>query len=106
MKFPVKAGNGPLNKWLNFGGDPCHCLRIGIVFLIRRYWEIREVVKGHKATAASIHSLWPPCVADANIIFLSCFYLLLSIFLSSSNHSGRRLDVYNTSTHGVALVRI
>ena len=31
----------------------------------------------------------------------------LSMFLfSSPNLSGRRLDVYHTSTHGVALVRI
>jgi len=42
------------------------------------------------------------------IIFLPCdFFLLLSFFfLSSPNLSGRRLDVYHTSTHGVALVRI
>jgi len=32
-------------------------------------------------------------------------FLLLSFF-SSPNLSGRRLDVYHTSTHGVALVRI
>ena len=31
---------------------------------------------------------------------------LLYIFFSSPNLSGRRLDVYHTSTHGVALVRI
>jgi len=29
-----------------------------------------------------------------------------SFFFSSPNLSGRRLDVYHTSTHGVALVRI
>jgi len=42
------------------------------------------------------------------IIFLPCgfFCLLLSIFFSSPNLSGRRLDVYYTYTHGVALVRI
>ena len=43
------------------------------------------------------------------------FILFLSFFLSSSssssffsspNLSGRRLDVYHTSAHGVALVRI
>ena len=34
------------------------------------------------------------------ILFLSFF------FFSSPNLSGRRLDVYHTSTHGVALVRI
>jgi len=33
------------------------------------------------------------------------FVLLLSFF-SSPNLSCRRLDVYHTSTHGVALVRI
>jgi len=27
-----------------------------------------------------IHSLWPPCVADADIIFCSCGYYLLSFF--------------------------
>jgi len=37
--------------------------------------------------------------------FLSSIYLLLSFF-SSRNLSGRRLDVYHTSTHGVALVRV
>jgi len=35
--------------------------------------------------------------------FLSSFFLLL---FSLPNLSGRRLDVYHTSTHGVALVRI
>ena len=32
--------------------------------------------------------------------------LLLSSFFSSPNLSGRRLDVYHTLAHGVALVRI
>ena len=54
-------------------------------------------------------SLWSPYVIGQTIIFLPCdFFLLLScsFFLSSPNLSGRRLDVYHTSTHGVALVRI
>jgi len=34
------------------------------------------------------------------------FVLLLSSFFSSPNLSGRRLDVYHTLAHGVALVRI
>jgi len=34
------------------------------------------------------------------------FYLLAIFFLSSPNPSSRALDVYHTSTHGVALVRI
>jgi len=51
------------------------------------------------------YSLWPPCEADADIIFLPWFLLLL-FFLSSPNLSRRILDVYHTSKHGVALVRI
>jgi len=44
--------------------------------------------------------------------FLSSFFFLLlllssfSSFFSSPNLGGRRLDVYHSSTHGVALVRI
>ena len=42
-------------------------------------------------------------VIGQTVIFLPCdFYLLFS----SPNLSGRRLDVYHTYTHGVALVRI
>jgi len=49
--------------------------------------------------------LWPPCAADADIIFcpvVSFFFL----FFSSPNLSGHRLDVYHTSTDDVALVPI
>jgi len=43
--------------------------------------------------------LWPPCVADADILFLPCgFFLPSSSFFSSPNLSDRRLDVYHTST--------
>jgi len=49
--------------------------------------------------------LWPPCaigqVAGHYIFAVVSFFLL---FYSSSNLSGRRLNVYHTSTHGVALV--
>jgi len=48
-------------------------------------------------TAVNTLFLWPPCVADADIIFLSCFYLSIFLF-SSPNLSGCRLDVYHTST--------
>jgi len=40
-----------------------------------------------------------------DIIFLPCGFFLFLLF-SLPNLSGRRLDVYHTSTHGVALVRI
>jgi len=54
------------------------------------------------------HLLWPPYEIGQAIIFLPCGFYLSSIFylFSSPNLSGRRSDVYHTSTHGVALVRI
>ena len=50
--------------------------------------------------------LWPPYGIGQAIIFLPCGFYLSIFFYSSPNLSGRRLDVYHTSTHGVALVRI
>jgi len=38
--------------------------------------------------------------------YIFALWLLSIFFISSPNLSGRRLDVYHTSTHGVALVRI
>ena len=54
------------------------------------------------------HNLWSPYVIGRPYIFSCCglFVLLSSSFFSSPNLSRRRLDVYHTSTHGVALVRI
>jgi len=39
--------------------------------------------------------LWPPSVADADIIFSSCGFFFFSFF-SSPNLSGRRLDVFHS----------
>jgi len=54
--------------------------------------------------------LWPPYVIGEPLYFcpvVSFFYLLLLLLIySSPNLSGRRLDVYHTSTHGVALLQI
>ena len=43
-----------------------------------------------------------------DVIIMAALWFLLSFFLffSSPNLSGRRLDVYHTLAHGVALVRI
>jgi len=49
-------------------------------------------------------SLWSPYVIGQTIYIFMLF--LSSFFISSPNLSGQRLDVYHTSTHGVALVRI
>ena len=57
---------------------------------------------------SSSSKLWPRYLIGQAIIFLPCdFYLsFLLLLFSSPNLSGRRLDVYHTSTHSVALVRI
>jgi len=47
MKYSGKVGNGPVNKRLNFGGDPDHRLDTRIVFRICHYWKIRKVVNRH-----------------------------------------------------------
>jgi len=49
---------------------------------------------------AALHSR---CEHYVFVLFLSSSVFL---FFSSPNLSGHRLDVYHTSTHGVALVRI
>jgi len=52
--------------------------------------------------------LWPPYGIGQAIIFCPVVFIFFSpfVFFPSPNISGRRLDVYHTSTHGVALVRI
>ena len=47
--------------------------------------------------------LWSPYGIGQTIYIFMLWFVLLSFF-SSPNLSGRRLDVYHTSTHGVALV--
>ena len=50
---------------------------------------------------AGLHIQWPGYGGiGQTIIFLPCGFFLSSFFLSSPNLSGRRLDVYHTSTHG------
>jgi len=70
-------------------------LVVGVNQTLRRWTEGATYIRqgGHHV------GHWPT--------FLVSFYLLLSIFFfSSPNLSGRRLDIYHTLTHGVALVRI
>jgi len=55
----------------------------------------------HQYTAGR-PSRWALAHISSFILFLSSFFY----FFSSPNLSGRRLDVYHTSAHSVALVRI
>jgi len=75
-----KVGNGPMNKRLNFGGDPDHRLDTGIVLRILHCWEIRKVDTGHKSAAASSQSFILICqmilhiiTSDKEIMFCRCF---------------------------------
>ena len=45
-------------------------------------------------------------ISPESLIMLFLLLLLLLSFISSPNLSGRRLDVYHTLAHGVALMRI
>ena len=56
------------------------------------------------ALLAITDCLWPPYVIGQAIIVLPCCFFLSFFF--SPNLSGCRLDVYHTSTHGLAPVRI
>jgi len=73
---------------------------------------VNSAVTGQLADATGDFAclLWSPYVIGQTIIFSSCFFLSSSsssfFFFSSPNLSGRRLDVYHTLAHGVALVRI
>jgi len=77
---------------------------------------IKETIVFTRRTKQMAYLLWPPYGIWQAIIFLTCdLYILYGCpmlylsFFSSPNLSGRRLDVYHTSTHGVpgvALVRI
>jgi len=50
-----------------------------------------------------VRLLWPSCVIGQAIIFCPVVSSIFHVSFSSPNLSRRRLDVYHTSTHGVAL---
>ena len=72
------------------------------------WWESearisREVCKYVEFSVTCLYRLpvvylWSPYVIGQTIIFLPCSFFLLSSFFSSPNLSGRRLDIYHSST--------
>ena len=71
------------------------------VFLTIAVSSLADVPKSLYCSLHRFSLLWPPCVADADIIFcpvVSSFFL--SFFFSSPNFSRRKLDVCHTCTHG------
>ena len=99
------------NGWMDqdatwYGGRPRprpHCVR----------WGPSSPERGTAAPATfrpmSIVAKQLPISATAELLLwpMPCsFFLSIFFFYSTPNLSGHRLDVYHTSTHGVALVRI
>jgi len=59
------------------------------------------------SSSRNVRYLWSPYGIEQTIIFSPCgFFLSIFYLFSSPNLSGRTLDGYHTSTHGVALERI
>jgi len=72
------------------------------------FWPISIVAKWSPISATAEHLLVMAALRSrcGHFIFILWFLLLSFFFFSSPNLSRRRLDVYHTSTHGVAFVRI
>jgi len=85
------------------------CAGLGSVYCISTQLcgslSLTDILPTQKASFASTYSLWPPYGNRACHYIFALWFLSFYLF-SWPNLSGRRLDVYHTSTHGVALVRI
>ena len=81
-----------------------------LIVLITRlpslYQVFNNLQRADYLLACGCGSLWSPYVIGQTIIFSSCFFFFFLLFFSSPNLSGRKLDVYHTLAHDVALVRI
>jgi len=99
-------------QWFDGKTEAVHCLleQQQTVWLLKILSALTHGGKS-RGREESVNSLWLPYVIGGPLYFcpVVSFYLLsiyLLSFFSSPNLSGRRLDVYHTLTHGVALVRI
>ena len=70
-----------------------------------RFFLQKLIIQASTFIDRCICYLWSPYVIGRRYIFSCCFFFFF-LFLSSPNLRGRRLDVYHTLAHGVALVRI
>ena len=67
-------------------------------------WAVTQRAKARPGAALVVMAaLRSGCGHYIFVFFLSSFFFYIC---SSPNLSGRRVDVYHTSTHGVALVQI
>jgi len=66
----------------------------------------RQSSSGHQPNFAALNRGRHQYSAGRPSRWALAHILVSSFFISSPNLSGQRLDVYHTSTHGVALMRI
>jgi len=76
---------------------------IGEFFIVTRRWRRGEVCYRRWP---SLTLLFMAALCNRAGYYIFALWFLSIFFFSSPNLSGRRVDVYHTSTHGVALVRI
>jgi len=57
MNFSGKLGNGQMNEWLNFGGDPDHGSGFRIATLVRR--ALAEVCTVPVLVVPPVTDRWP-----------------------------------------------
>jgi len=84
-------------------------MTVGQIFTkIGNFIENRQIFILLNCNCARLANYGRPAQQMRTLYFCRDFNLLSSssFFYSSPNLSGRRLDVYHTSTHGAALVQI
>ena len=101
--FPLKALN--LRSPDNITEILAHltvtfCLHVNKSIFSSEFRNFRYELSEHLLVMAAL------CNRAGHYIFALWFLSSFVFFFSSPNLSGRRLNVYHTSTHGVALVRI
>jgi len=87
------------------------CVHVISYWMLLAYcvWIFVRLAKFPRVTYCRIHDcdfLWPPCIAGCGHIYFHPVVLHSSFFISSPSLGCRTLDVYHTSTHAVALVRM
>ena len=99
--------NWPFRRVCIFQGNLLHS---DIFYRRRRFMGILLVISSACIWYRPMRLLWSPYVIGGPLYFCPVisifFFLLLLSFFASPNLSGHKLDLYHTSKHGVALVRI
>jgi len=70
-----------------------------VTYVTLQLYQLADIIE--KDTAEPVNTLVMAALRNTCRVFLLSFF-----FFSSPNLSGRRVDFYHTSKHGMALVRI